>query len=52
MSNIPSKPMAVRDEFGALAAKMSKHNAVLDWRSGSLELIDDRKRPESMGMKL
>jgi len=41
MSNIHSKPMAERDEFGALAAKMSKHTAVLDWRSGSLELIDD-----------
>jgi len=29
------------DEFGALAAKMSKHTAVLDWRSRNLELIDD-----------
>ena len=27
-------------EFGALAEKMSKHTAVLDWRSRSLELID------------
>ena len=31
----------LRDEFGALSEKMSKHTAVLDWRSRSLELIDD-----------
>jgi hypothetical protein len=30
----------LRDEFGALAEKMFKHTAVLDWRSRSLELID------------
>jgi len=29
------------DEFGALADKMTKRTAVLDWRSRSLELIDD-----------
>ena len=28
------------DEFGPLAGKMTKHTAVLDWRSRSLELID------------
>jgi hypothetical protein len=28
-------------EFGALAEKMFKHTAVLDWRSRSLERIDD-----------
>jgi len=31
----------LRDEFGALYAKMTMHTAVLDWRSRSLELIDD-----------
>ena len=29
------------NEFSALAEKMFKHTAVLDWRSRSLELIDD-----------
>jgi hypothetical protein len=31
----------IRDEFGTLAGKMSTHTAVLDWRSRSLERIDD-----------
>ncbi len=31
----------LRDEFSALADKMFKHTAVLDWRSRGLELIDD-----------
>ncbi len=31
----------IHDEFGALSRKMSTHTAVLDWRSRSLELIDD-----------
>ena len=31
----------LRAEFGALAEKMSKRTAVLDWRSRSLELIED-----------
>ena len=31
----------LRDEFGALAEKMSKRTAVLDWRSRNLELIED-----------
>jgi hypothetical protein len=31
----------LRNEFGALAAKMTTHTAVLDWRSRSLERIDD-----------
>jgi hypothetical protein len=30
----------LRNEFGALAAKMFMHTAVLDWRSRSLERID------------
>lgn len=30
----------LRDEFGALADRMTKRTAVLDWRSRSLELID------------
>ena len=29
------------EEFDALAGKMFKHTAVLDWRSRSLELLDD-----------
>jgi hypothetical protein len=31
----------LRNEFGALAAKMTTHTAVLDWRSRSLERIND-----------
>ena len=31
----------LRDEFGELAKKMTKHTAVLDWRSRSLELMDE-----------
>jgi hypothetical protein len=31
----------LREEFGALAEKMTKHTAVLDWRSRNLELIED-----------
>lgn len=30
----------LRDEFGALAEKMTKRTAVLDWRSRNLELIE------------
>lgn len=30
----------LRDEFGALAEKMTKYTAVLDWRSRNLELIE------------
>jgi len=30
----------LRDEFRALAEKMFKHTAVLDWRSRNLERID------------
>ena len=32
----------LRNEFGALAEKMSTHTAVLDWRSRSLERIDQQ----------
>ena len=31
----------LRDEFAALADKMTKRTAVLDWRSRALELIED-----------
>ena len=31
----------LRDEFGALSEKMFKYTAVLDWRSRSLEVIDE-----------
>jgi hypothetical protein len=31
----------LRGDFGALAEKMTKRTAVLDWRSRTLELIDD-----------
>jgi hypothetical protein len=31
----------LRDEFAALTEKMTKRTAVLDWRSRSLELIED-----------
>jgi len=31
----------LRNEFGALAAKMYAHAAVLDWRSRNLELLDE-----------
>jgi len=31
----------LRNEFGALAAKMYTHTAVLDWRSRNLELLDE-----------
>ena len=31
----------LRNEFGALAQKMRKRTAVLDWRSRHLEQIDD-----------
>ncbi|CAA6604896.1 conserved hypothetical protein [Rhodospirillaceae bacterium LM-1] len=32
----------IKSEFPALAGKMTKHTAVLDWRSRQLELIDGR----------
>jgi hypothetical protein len=31
----------LRDEFAALADKMTQRTAVLDWRSRALELIED-----------
>lgn len=33
----------LKNEFAALAGKMFKHNAVLDWSSRYLELIDDSR---------
>ncbi|HSO18379.1 MAG TPA: hypothetical protein VLT88_02915 [Desulfosarcina sp.] len=31
----------LRDEFGALARKMTRRTAILDWRSRRLERIED-----------